>query len=115
MTIKYTKRELKKISGFGFHKINGLYNFIGLNRRIKNVIIRYLQHSKINQIIKKISYDKMLKIKIKRVIDFYIQIKCYRGIRHKYKLPVRGQRTHTNAKTNRQNNSKKNKKIKISI
>jgi small subunit ribosomal protein S13 len=32
---------------------------------------------------------------IKRLID----IGCYRGIRHVKKLPVRGQRTHTNAKT----------------
>ncbi len=32
---------------------------------------------------------------IKRLAD----IGCYRGIRHVKKLPVRGQRTHTNAKT----------------
>jgi small subunit ribosomal protein S13 len=32
---------------------------------------------------------------IKRLID----IGCYRGIRHVKKLPVRGQRTHTNART----------------
>ena len=27
------------------------------------------------------------------------KIRCYRGIRHRNKLPVRGQRTHTNAQT----------------
>ena len=32
---------------------------------------------------------------IKRLID----IQCYRGIRHRKGLPVRGQRTHTNART----------------
>lgn len=32
---------------------------------------------------------------IKRLID----LGCYRGIRHVKKLPVRGQRTHTNART----------------
>ncbi|MCE2687214.1 MAG: 30S ribosomal protein S13 [Rickettsiales bacterium] len=32
---------------------------------------------------------------IKRLVD----LGCYRGIRHVKKLPVRGQRTHTNAKT----------------
>ena len=32
---------------------------------------------------------------IKRLID----IRCYRGIRHSKSLPVRGQRTHTNART----------------
>ncbi len=32
---------------------------------------------------------------IKRLMD----LGCYRGIRHRKKLPVRGQRTHTNART----------------
>jgi small subunit ribosomal protein S13 len=32
---------------------------------------------------------------IKRLID----IGCYRGVRHRKGLPVRGQRTHTNART----------------
>ncbi|MFC1544530.1 30S ribosomal protein S13 [Gemmatimonadota bacterium] len=34
---------------------------------------------------------------IKRLMD----IGCYRGVRHRRKLPVRGQRTHTNARTNK--------------
>ncbi len=34
---------------------------------------------------------------IKRLVD----IGCYRGIRHKRNLPVRGQRTRTNARTKR--------------
>jgi small subunit ribosomal protein S13 len=32
---------------------------------------------------------------IKRLMD----IGCYRGLRHRKGLPVRGQRTHTNART----------------
>jgi small subunit ribosomal protein S13 len=32
---------------------------------------------------------------IKRLMD----LGCYRGIRHRRGLPVRGQRTHTNART----------------
>lgn len=34
---------------------------------------------------------------IKRLMD----INCYRGIRHRRGLPVRGQRTHTNARTHK--------------
>lgn len=34
-------------------------------------------------------------INIKRLMD----IGCYRGVRHRRGLPVRGQRTHTNART----------------
>ena len=44
---------------------------------------------------------------IKRLMD----IGCYRGLRHRKGLPVRGQRTHTNARTRkgprRQNGAKK--------
>tara|TARA_Y100000590_G_C15031735_1_gene755321 strand:- start:56 stop:436 length:381 start_codon:yes stop_codon:yes gene_type:complete len=34
-------------------------------------------------------------VNIKRLTD----LGCYRGLRHRKKLPVRGQRTHTNART----------------
>jgi small subunit ribosomal protein S13 len=37
--------------------------------------------------------------KIFNCVNKYIKIKNYRGIRHSLKLPVRGQRTHTNART----------------
>jgi small subunit ribosomal protein S13 len=56
--------------------------------------------NKIRQIIEKrekIEGDlrKEVTMNIKRLID----IGCYRGSRHKRKLPVRGQRTKTNART----------------
>ncbi|MGL4393193.1 MAG: 30S ribosomal protein S13 [Fusobacteriaceae bacterium] len=38
---------------------------------------------------------KDVRLAIKRLMD----IKCYRGLRHKMNLPVRGQRTKTNART----------------
>ncbi|XZR52707.1 MAG: 30S ribosomal protein S13 [Enterobacteriaceae bacterium] len=38
-----------------------------------------------------------IKLNIKRLID----INCYRGFRHQNKLPVRGQRTKTNARTSK--------------
>lgn len=40
-----------------------------------------------------------LKRKISSDIKRAIEIGCYRGVRHVKKLPVRGQRTHTNART----------------
>jgi len=32
-------------------------------------------------------------------IKRYVDLGCYRGLRHRKNLPVRGQRTHTNART----------------
>ncbi len=40
---------------------------------------------------------KEVNLNIKRLIE----IGCYRGIRHRHNLPVRGQRTRTNARTRR--------------
>jgi len=40
-----------------------------------------------------------LRREIQSNIKRLIEINCYRGIRHKKKLPVRGQRTRTNART----------------
>ena len=38
---------------------------------------------------------RKVSMNIKRLTD----LGCYRGLRHRKKLPVRGQRTHTNART----------------
>ena len=38
-----------------------------------------------------------ISMNIKRLMD----IGCYRGLRHRKRLPVRGQRTHTNARTHK--------------
>ncbi|RUA01759.1 MAG: 30S ribosomal protein S13, partial [Candidatus Neomarinimicrobiota bacterium] len=38
---------------------------------------------------------KEVTMNIKRLME----IGCYRGLRHRRNLPVRGQRTHTNART----------------
>jgi small subunit ribosomal protein S13 len=47
------------------------------------------KHTVEGELRRKISLD------IKRLND----LGCYRGLRHRKKLPVRGQRTHTNART----------------
>ena len=38
---------------------------------------------------------KEIQMNVRRLIE----IQCYRGLRHRRNLPVRGQRTHTNART----------------
>lgn len=46
---------------------------------------------------------KEVQLSIKRLLD----IKCYRGLRHKMGLPVRGQRSKTNARTRKGAKKKK--------
>lgn len=55
--------------------------------------------NKIREIIKDIKVEgdlrKEVRLSVKRLMD----IKCYRGLRHKMNLPVRGQHSKTNART----------------
>ena len=70
---KTTINKLKK------NQLNRLINYIN-----KNI--------KIEQLLKKIKKDNFNNL---------LNIKTNRGIRHNLGLPVRGQRTHTNAKTSK--------------
>jgi small subunit ribosomal protein S13 len=59
----------------------------------------------INEIVdKKFTVEGELKQQINKNIRRLRDIKCYRGIRHKLGLPVRGQRTKTNAVTRKGKN-----------
>jgi small subunit ribosomal protein S13 len=68
-----------------------------------DVRVRDLDESQLNRIRQVIESQgevegdlrKRVQMDIKRLMD----IGCYRGLRHRRGLPVRGQRTHTNART----------------
>jgi small subunit ribosomal protein S13 len=91
---------LTYIYGIGRSKANRILAEakIDMNKKVK--ALSEDEVNKIRQIIEKrekIEGDlrKEVTMNIKRLID----IGCYRGQRHKRKLPVRGQRTRTNART----------------
>lgn len=71
---------------------------VDMNKKVKDLSEE--EASRIRQIIQDeggIEGDlrKEVQLNIKRLMD----IGCYRGLRHRRGLPVRGQRTHTNART----------------
>ena len=51
------------------------------------------------QIIKKMFSTPFVKKKYQLEIKRLMEVACYRGMRHRKGLPVRGQRTKTNART----------------
>ena len=56
--------------------------------------------NKIRELVEKsYSVEGDLRRKISMNIKRLTDLGCYRGLRHRKKLPVRGQRTHTNART----------------
>ena len=90
------------ISIYGVNKKTSLYicNFLGINPYSKVLYLTNLELKKIEYFIEqKYLTDRKLKQKIKSNIKQLIDLKCYKGRRHFLGLPVRGQRTQDNAKT----------------
>lgn len=92
---------LTYIYGIGINRAKNICRVCGINFYRKVGSLSNFERKKILYEISKIPLEGELKniinINIKRLID----LKCYRGIRHLKGLPVRGQRTKTNAKTSR--------------
>ena len=91
---------LQYIHGIGPKKAEEIVSKVGIpdERRVSQ-----LTDQEVLQIREVIDRDYMVEgdlrretaINIKRLMD----LGCYRGLRHRRGLPVRGQRTHTNART----------------
>jgi small subunit ribosomal protein S13 len=65
--------------------------------------VNELSDSEVLQIRETIDRDYMVEGDLRREVSMNIKrlmdLGCYRGLRHRRGLPVRGQRTHTNART----------------
>ena len=97
---KVVEIGLTAIYGIGRTSARKIMAEVGIEptRRIKDLTEE--EEAKIREIIER---DYMVEGDLKREVSLNIkrlmEIGCYRGIRHKRKLPVRGQRTKTNART----------------
>jgi len=104
---------LTYIYGIGRSKSNRILQEAKIDKNKKVKALSEDEVNKIRQIIEKrekIEGDlrKEISTNIKRLID----IGCFRGMRHKRKLPVRGQRTRTNARTRKGPHGKAIKRLK---
>jgi small subunit ribosomal protein S13 len=67
--------------------------------------VRNLTEEEVNRLREVIDKEYTVEGDLRRTVSMNIkrlvEIKCYRGIRHQRGLPVRGQRTRTNARTRR--------------
>ncbi len=104
---------LTYIYGIGNSKSRKILDEAKIDRNKKVKALSEDEVNKIRQIIEKrekIEGDlrQEVTMNIKRLVD----IGCYRGLRHKKKLPVRGQRTKTNARTRKGVRGQRIKKLK---
>ena len=91
---------LTKIYGLGDSSVLRILEKAGVDKSIKTQDLTEAQVGAIRKVIDtdyKVEGDlrKEVSLHVKMLID----MGCYRGVRHRKNLPVRGQRTHTNART----------------
>ena len=99
-TNKRVDVALRYIYGIGPSNAKDICERVGiaLNRRVSD-----LTETEIIQIREAIDRDYIVEGDLRREVAMNIKrlmdLGCYRGLRHRKGLPVRGQRTHTNART----------------
>jgi len=91
---------LTYIYGIGLSKAREILagSAISVDTRVRNLteeeVIRLREY-----IDKNLKVEGDLRREVSQNIKRLMEIGCYRGLRHRRGLPVRGQRTHTNART----------------
>ncbi len=105
---KRVEFSLRYLYGVGPAKALEIIEKVGINPDLK---AKDLTPDQIGAITKILQDDLLVEGDLRRTLAADIrrlqQINCYRGIRHRRSLPVRGQRTKTNART------RKGKKVTI--
>jgi small subunit ribosomal protein S13 len=91
---------LQYIHGIGPSKAGEIMKKVGLPEARR---VSQLTDQEVLQIREVIDRDYMVEGDLRREVAMNIKrlmdLGCYRGLRHRRGLPVRGQRTHTNART----------------
>ncbi|CAI8311249.1 MAG: 30S ribosomal protein S13 [Henriciella sp.] len=99
-TNKRVEIALTYIHGIGPAKAVEICDKIGITRERR---MAELSDAEVISIREAIDSDYMVEGDLRREVSMNIKrlmdLGCYRGLRHRKRLPVRGQRTHTNART----------------
>ena len=105
---KRVEFSLRYLYGIGPALALEIIEKVGIDRNIKAKDLTPDQIAKITKILQDdLTVEGDLRRQLSADIRRLQQINCYRGVRHRRNLPVRGQRTKTNART------RKGKKITI--
>jgi small subunit ribosomal protein S13 len=99
-TAKRAIIALQYIHGIGSKKAAEIMDKAGIDLKTR---INQLTDAQVLKIREIIDSDYMVEGDLRREVSINIKrlmdLGCYRGLRHRKGLPVRGQRTHTNART----------------
>lgn len=96
---KRIEAGLTLIYGIGRSLSTRLLKDLNIDRNTKIKDLSEVDMNKIREYIAKTPVEGDLRRKIQLDIKRLQEVGCYRGLRHRKRLPVRGQRTKTNART----------------
>jgi small subunit ribosomal protein S13 len=104
---KHLRIALTEIFGIGSTRALKICNAVGIDPATKVMNVSEDLIAKIQSVVNEYVVEGDLKRKVATDIKRLIDIRCYRGFRHRAGLPVRGQRTRTNARTRKGKGGKK--------
>ena len=94
---------LKNIYGIGFSRAKQICKKVGINPWEK---FGQIHSNKVREIIREVRLNYTIDVELKRAVYNSIRkemdLRTYKGLRHRYSLPVNGQRTRCNARTSKQ-------------
>jgi small subunit ribosomal protein S13 len=91
---------LTYIYGIGRSSAQAICDAAGIDGTSKTDILSDNEAVRLREIIERdYKVEGDLRREVSQNIKMLMDIGCYRGLRHRRGLPVRGQRTHTNART----------------
>ena len=96
---KHAEIALTAVYGIGKPTAINICKEVGIERTIKIKELSEEQLEAIRGVIGKIVVEGDLRREVSMNIKRLMDLGCYRGIRHRRGLPLRGQRTRTNART----------------
>ena len=96
---KHLHVALTYIYGIGKSRALEICNTIGLQPHTKVRELSEEQLDKLRNAVGNFGIEGDLRLEVSMNIKRLLDLGCYRGIRHRRGLPVRGQQTQTNART----------------
>lgn len=96
---KRIESGLTMVYGIGRSLSRKILQNLNIKMDVKVRDLNEVDLNKIREYIAKMPVEGDLKRKVQLDIKRLQEIGCYRGLRHRKRLPVRGQRTKTNART----------------
>lgn len=96
---KHAEIALTSIYGIGRPTANEICKEIGIEPSTKIKELTEEQLEQIRGVVNKLTVEGDLRREVSMNIKRLMDLGCFRGIRHRRGLPLRGQRTRTNART----------------